>query len=865
MRDSLSKNGGDGRSDYLLHWLDADTSDSTANDGFSAGDEDEQGFVARLYQACLRALQNIYRQERFKGSSRSRSSVLRESLGKFYLWGEPFGVGELDRALQQSDELRDNVLERLGHIGRLLLRAPSIPPSKALSQQRQELESIIKQGKLMISEKQNETPQDGHNSDEEHGFESEGSSDSGSYDTFEDIAFTTTCLVELGPSLEQNLKHAENVRAQQLYPTSVPFSVSGPAMIYVSLVRERFKQAHSKLVERLGEANWQRHKSIREKMESTEHSMVKDPNLARETGIACSVFRPYSDFHDSGIGTSVPAPTECLISNVKNRVDWKMHVFADLKPYICTFSDCRDELAQFTTRAAWADHEFTEHRIDRTWECPECSRKLISASDWEQHLQEMHRREFTGPQLHVARNIAYETHSRPAEAEECPLCCVVLGKPRRAFIKHIGRHMEEIALMALPRNTEEDSDESSISTDQISLSYRNDEMPAVKAGLEVPEEMSHHQIKPNHRAIDFTTTIRNEVEVEVTRCICGNQEWPGLPVSYGYSSTGGGKGEQDPAALATTGWFVQCDGCKVWQHGGCVGIMYEATCPEEYFCEQCGKDLHKITTTVDGRKCSLYLPIQQSHEKASGQEKIFDKFFVGTEVAYKLAKPKEDGSRWIQCNITSISEVGNIKLYVVQDPEPDENGVPGQVYKATAAALIAIPGPDASPSYFYIGSQVLARYPKSTAFYRAEVTGENENKYRLKFEDDADRIVEVERRFVLAVGVPPDAAALNAAKLLNDNGINVGNLTKAQFASFQQQNPATQHKSIQVYHKSNNVNSQSHTPPVSGGASFGTSEGTGPHAPMFAKSPDAKPSTASLTPAACYAIDAKSTVNMQGT
>lgn len=280
-----------------------------------------------------------------------------------------------------------------------------------------------------------------------------------------------------------------------------------------------------------------------------------------------------------------------------------MHVFADLKPYICTFSDCRDELAQFTTRAAWADHEFIEHRINRTWKCPECSRKIISASDWEQHLQEMHRREFTGPQLHVARNIAYETHSRPVETEECPLCRVVLGKPRRAFIKHIGRHMEEIALMALPRNTEEDSDESSISTDQISLRYRNDEMlvvKAVNAGFEVPEEMSHHQIQPNHRAIDLTTTIRDEVEVEVRRCICGNQEYPGLPVSSGDSSKRGAKGEQDPAALAAPGWFIQCDGCKVWQHGVCVGITDEATSPEEYFCEQCRKDLHKIATTVNG-------------------------------------------------------------------------------------------------------------------------------------------------------------------------------------------------------------------------------------------------------------------------
>lgn len=37
------------------------------------------------------------------------------------------------------------------------------------------------------------------------------------------------------------------------------------------------------------------------------------------------------------------------------------------------------------------------------------------------------------------------------------------------------------------------------------------------------------------------------------------------------------------------------------------------------------------------------------------------KFFVGAEVAYKQAKQKEDGSQWIQCNITSISEVNNKK------------------------------------------------------------------------------------------------------------------------------------------------------------------------------------------------------------
>lgn len=108
-----------------------------------------------------------------------------------------------------------------------------------------------------------------------------------------------------------------------------------------------------------------------------------------------------------------------------------------------------------------------------------------------------------------------------------------------------------------------------------------------------------------------------EVEEEVTRCICGNQEYPGLPDVDTAKTVS--KDESDPASLAedTTGWFIQCDICKVWQHGGCVGIMDEATSPEEYFCEQCRKDLHKITTTANGRKYSHYLPMRESKSPQS--------------------------------------------------------------------------------------------------------------------------------------------------------------------------------------------------------------------------------------------------------
>ncbi len=87
--------------------------------------------------------------------------------------------------------------------------------------------------------------------------------------------------------------------------------------------------------------------------------------------------------------------------------------------------------------------------------------------------------------------------------------------------------------------------------------------------------------------------------------------------------------------------------------------------------------------------------------------------------------------------------------YEVQDPEPDDNGQPGQIYKASANALIAIPSADATLPDYSVGKQVLARYPETTTFYRAVVTVVKKDVYRLKFEDDNENEMEVARRYVL--------------------------------------------------------------------------------------------------------------------
>ncbi|KAI9812893.1 MAG: SAGA HAT/Core module component [Pycnora praestabilis] len=127
--------------------------------------------------------------------------------------------------------------------------------------------------------------------------------------------------------------------------------------------------------------------------------------------------------------------------------------------------------------------------------------------------------------------------------------------------------------------------------------------------------------------------------------------------------------------------------------------------------------------------------------------------FVGAEVAFKQSKQKGQEGDWIQCTILTVTG-DTKKRYEVQDPEPDDTGAPGQIYKTSAAALIPIPAAGSPLPEFPKGKQVLARYPETTTFYRAEVVSLRKDVCRLRFEDedDKDKEMDVDRRYVLDMG-----------------------------------------------------------------------------------------------------------------
>ena len=176
-----------------------------------------------------------------------------------------------------------------------------------------------------------------------------------------------------------------------------------------------------------------------------------------------------------------------------------------------------------------------------------------------------------------------------------------LTQPTPSLPQHTNSSSSSVSSVRADRNARSNQ----ISTSQrssVTARSRSSEDPEGTPKPQARRTRSSQEVVKDENTHAIEDEPEDEGEEEVTRCICGNSEYPGLPVTVSDASKGMSKSDANPAAFAedTTGWFIQCDDCKVWQHGGCVGIMDEHTSPEEYFCEQCRKDLHMIKEAANG-------------------------------------------------------------------------------------------------------------------------------------------------------------------------------------------------------------------------------------------------------------------------
>ena len=172
----------------------------------------------------------------------------------------------------------------------------------------------------------------------------------------------------------------------------------------------------------------------------------------------------------------------------------RKHVLSDLKPYVCTFEDC--ELKLFSDRHTWFSHELKDHR--KEWNCHFCAHDPFDKpGSYRAHLLTHHPQSFTADQLPTL----FEMSQKPLlklSPTDCPFCGDWEDRLRAAnhhipkdeslvvtpsqFQHHVGAHMVQLALFAIPRGyTEEgeadsagaaphvDSDDSSLGDDPPNL------------------------------------------------------------------------------------------------------------------------------------------------------------------------------------------------------------------------------------------------------------------------------------------------------------------------------------------------------------------------------------------------------------
>lgn len=184
-----------------------------------------------------------------------------------------------------------------------------------------------------------------------------------------------------------------------------------------------------------------------------------------------------------GEDTAFDGPFQCPycfdIINVRRRQDWKYvenyydfflldtehlprrHVFRDLQPYVCTFPDCPKADELYGSQREWFNHEVQLHR--REWYCDACSESFFCKTLFHEHIKVRHF------EL-VAKGYVEAVLSRCERAIVtdvlCPLCGI--KSTLQTLEKHLGLHLQEVALFALPHLGQSSSDGRSDKSDHAS-------------------------------------------------------------------------------------------------------------------------------------------------------------------------------------------------------------------------------------------------------------------------------------------------------------------------------------------------------------------------------------------------------------
>ncbi|KAI1753978.1 hypothetical protein F4782DRAFT_58667 [Xylaria castorea] len=302
-------------------------------------------------------------------------------------------------------------------------------------------------------------------------------------------------------------------------------------------VQERFTQIEDKLAARLGEAITARRHifKYRELHHARLSSDIEDDDGPAESGDqttrASSVPEYPKDTLEEGSikgfdvrsvvsATSYasssysvdelrvpPIPEECptrpflcpfcyLMIEIDSRSDWKKHVFTDLQPYVCLAPSCLAQYHRFSRRYDWFHHMKETHW--RLWRCY-CGYQeaFDNAEEFYCHLRKAHPNDLTLQQQDTFGKMCSQVDLSKA-AGPCPLCVEVYISSATQYDTHIGHHLEQLALFALPWITNDNDETGSQKDDaeEMDTSQESQNLNPTTAGSKPNDESQTEEPKP---------------------------------------------------------------------------------------------------------------------------------------------------------------------------------------------------------------------------------------------------------------------------------------------------------------------------------------------------------------------------------
>ena len=170
----------------------------------------------------------------------------------------------------------------------------------------------------------------------------------------------------------------------------------------------------------------------------------------------------------------------------------RKHIIRDIRPYSCSFADCSTVMQLYGSRKEWLAHEFKCHRFSSEWLCIKgCGQTFDSETVFHSHLREQHTvGTLDLPEL--SSKCRKDKPPPPHQQTNCPLCMERVKETRDSLRRHIGHHLEEVALASLPPELYRSDDSSEEDVDEDDIRMEKEEEPISTDTLQWQEGTKSH-------------------------------------------------------------------------------------------------------------------------------------------------------------------------------------------------------------------------------------------------------------------------------------------------------------------------------------------------------------------------------------